>query len=122
MLMITWNPDSDQIVKSDPVCNIQFQNQSDFKSNCKPKTRKTKLIPTPAIMATVSITSDLESYLASLRSYLADDNRQTPEEKENEAAEDTQQTQANGVQKKRTKQRDDGKQSSKIGNTVRARG
>lgn len=73
-------------------------------------------------MATVSITSDLESYLASLRSYLADDNRQTPEEKENEAAEDTQQTQANGVQKKRTKQRDDGKQSSKIGNTVRARG
>lgn len=72
-------------------------------------------------MATVSITSDLEPYLASLRSYLANDGRRPSEEKENEAVEDSQQTQANGV-KKRTKQKDDGKQSSRIGNTIRARG
>lgn len=72
-------------------------------------------------MATVSITSDLESYLASLRSYLANDSRRASEEKENEAVEDPQQTQANGV-KKRTKKKDDGKQASRIGNTIRARG
>lgn len=62
-------------------------------------------------MATVSITSDLEPYLASLRSYLADDSRQSPEKDPNEPV--AVQTPPEGTQKKRTKQRDGKKPSSK---------
>lgn len=62
-------------------------------------------------MATVSITSDLEPYLASLRSYLADDSRQSPEKDPNEPV--AVQTPPDGTQKKRTKQKDGKKPSSK---------
>lgn len=62
-------------------------------------------------MANVSITSDLEPYLASLRSYLADDNRRSPERDQNASA--TERSSAEAGQKKRTTQKDSKKSSSK---------
>ena len=61
-------------------------------------------------MATVSITSDLEPYLASLRMYLANDSRRSPEKdsKDDETAGST--PVGDGAPKKRSKKNDDGKQ------------
>ncbi|RJE26367.1 hypothetical protein PHISCL_01340 [Aspergillus sclerotialis] len=62
-------------------------------------------------MATVSITSDLEPYLASLRMYLANDSRPSPEKdsKDDETCAGSTPV-GDGAQKKRTKKNDDGKQ------------
>ncbi|KAA8643396.1 uncharacterized protein ATNIH1004_010165 [Aspergillus tanneri] len=66
-------------------------------ANCKRKGQSEQMIPrykkvpitTPAQqMATVSITSDLEPYLASLRSYLAKNNIATPRPVDEEGADE----------------------------------